>query len=94
MKNKGLKLTYSFSKIEGVRHSIEYEINDLVLVYHISENYRNKNKYVKYDSYLAKIIEIIPSSDGLHFEQYGVEFIKTGGRNYWYYPTFLEPYKL
>jgi uncharacterized protein YjaG (DUF416 family) len=93
MKNEGLKLTYKFGEIEGVRHSIKFEINDLVWVYYISEYYREKNKHIKYDSYLAKIIEIIPSSDGLHFEQYGVECIKTGGSNYWYYPTFLEPYK-
>lgn len=92
MINEGLKLTYSFGEIEGVRNSIKYEINDLVWVYGISECYRSINKDVEYSKRLAKIIKICASSDGLHFEQYGLEYID-GGKGYWYYPTFLEPYK-
>lgn len=92
MKNEGLKLTYKFGEIEGVRNSIKYEINDLVWVYDISEYYRNLNINTKYEKRLAKIIEIMPSSDDLHFEQYGIENLKTGRCGWWYYPTFLEPY--
>jgi hypothetical protein len=92
MKNEGLKLTYKFGEIQGVRNSIKYQINDLVWVYGISESYRNLNKNIKYEKRLSKIIDITPSSDGLHFEQYGVENLKTGLRGWWYYPTFLEPY--
>lgn len=92
MKNEGLKLTYKFGEIEGVRNSIKYEIGDLVWVYNISEYYRNLNKNVKYEKRLSKIIDITLSSDGLHFEQYGVENLKTGLCGWWYYPTFLEPY--
>ena len=93
MKKEGLKLTYKFGEIEGVRNSIKYEIDDLVWVYSISEDYRSINKDVEYSKRLAKIIKICHSSDGLHFEQYGVEYLKSGGCGYWYYPTFLEPYK-
>lgn len=92
MINEGLKLTYKFGEIEGIRNSIKYEMNDLVWVYNISECYRNINKHIEYSRRLAKIIEICPSSDGLHFEQYGLEYIG-GGKGWWYYPTFLEPYK-
>jgi hypothetical protein len=92
MKKEGIKLTYKLNEIEGVRNSIKYEINDLVWVYSISEEYRNKNKDIEYTKRLAKIIEICESPDGLHFEQYGLKFYKTGGCGWWYYPTFLEPY--
>ena len=92
MRDKGLKLIYRLGEIQGVRNSIEYEINDLVWVYSISENYRNINNHIEYSRRLAKIIKICPSSDGLHFEQYGLEYIG-GGKGSWYYPTFLEPYK-
>ena len=92
MIKEGLKLTYKFGEIQGVRNSIKYEIDDLVWVYSISESYRNLNKNVKYEKRLAKIIEICPSSDGLHFEQYGIENLKTGLCGWWYYPTFLEPF--
>ncbi len=93
MKKEGLKLVYQWNKVVGVRNSIKYQINDLVWVYDISEEYRNKNKNIKYNKRLAKIIEICESSDGLHFEQYGLEYCKTGGCGWWTYPTFLEPYK-
>ena len=90
---KGLKLVYQWDKIIGVRNSIKYEIGDLVWVYSIDESYRNENKDIQFDKKLAKIIEVSESPDGLHFEQYGVEYAKTGNYGAWFYPTFLEPYK-
>lgn len=93
MKKEGLKLVYQWGKVVGVRNSIKYSIGDLVWVYSIAESYRNENKDIEFDKRLAKIIEVSESSDGLHFEQYGVEYSKTGGRGWWHYPTFLEPYK-
>lgn len=93
MKEEGLKLVYQLSELVGVRNSIKYTIGDLVWVYSIGESYRNQNKDIEFDKRLAKIIEVSESSDGLHFQQYGVEYLKTGGRGWWYYPTFLKPYK-
>lgn len=93
MKKEGLKLVYQWSEVVGVRNSIKYQIGDLVWVYNIDESYRNQNKDVDFDKRLAKIIEVSESSDGLHFEQYSVEYAETGGRASWFYPTFLEPYK-
>ena len=93
MKKQGLKLVYQWGEVIGIRNSIKYEIGDLVWVYMIAESYRNKNKNIEFDKRLAKIIEISKSSDGLHFEQYGVEYSSNGGCGWWYYPTFLEPYK-
>lgn len=92
MKKEGIKLTYKLNEIEDVRNSIKYEINDLVWVYSISEDYRNENKDIEYTKRLAKIIKICESPDGLHFEQYGVKYLESDGCGYWYYPTFLEPY--
>jgi hypothetical protein len=93
MKKEGLKLVYQWNEVVGVRNSIKYSIGDLVWVYSIDESYRNQNKEIEFDKRLAKIIEISESSDGLHFEQYGLEYSETNGRGFWYYPTFLEPYK-
>jgi hypothetical protein len=91
MKLKGLKITYAMGRMEGVRDSIEYEIGDLVLLYSIAESYRKLNPRYKYEAEIYKIIEISPSTDGKHFEKYGLENIKTKNKTYWHYPTFLEP---
>ena len=91
MIKEGLKLTYSMGNIEGVRESIKFEIGDIVWVYYISESYRKEHRDYKYNRDKCKIIAISPSSDGKHFESYGVEDIETGAKGYWYYPTFLEP---
>jgi hypothetical protein len=93
MKKEGLKLVYQWDKIIGLRNSIKYEIGDLVWVYRIDESYRNENKDIQFDKKLAKIIKVSESPDGLHFEQYAVEYAKTGNYGAWFYPTFLKPYK-
>lgn len=92
MIKEGLKLTYSFGSIEGVRESIKYEIGDIVWVYFISESYRREHPDIKYNRDKCKIIAIFPSIDGKHFESYGLENVQTGAKSYWYYPTFLEPF--
>ena len=91
MIKEGLKLTYSFGSIDGVRYSIKFEIGDIVWAYFISESYRKEYPDYKYNRAKCKIIAISPSSDGKHFESYRVENIETGEKGYWYYPTFLEP---
>ena len=91
MIKEGLKLTYAFGKIQGVRESIKFEIGDIVWHYSISESYRKANPNEKYYKEKCEIIEIQESVDGKHFEMYGIKNLKNGNNSYWYYPTFLEP---
>lgn len=91
MIKQGLKLTYSWGQIEGVRESIKFEVGDIVWHYAISESYRKLNPSDKHIRWKVKIIDVSESGDGKHFEQYGYENIETKARGYWSYPTFLEP---
>jgi hypothetical protein len=91
MIEEGLKLTYSFNEIEGVRNHIRYEIGDLVWCYMLSENYRHLHPEKKFDRKKCIIIEVSDCNDGKHFEQYGVQEFESGKRGWWHYPTFLEP---
>jgi ribosomal protein L21E len=91
MKRHGLKLTYALNQLDGVRDSIEYEIGDLVYLYAIDESYRRLHPFYKYDGWLCRVIEVKPSQDGLHLEQYGLQRVKDKCKIYWFYPTYMEP---
>lgn len=93
MKKVGVKIVYKLSEISGLRNTIEYEIGDMVWVYSICESYRKENKEIEFDRRVARIIDVAKSDDGLHYPQYGVEYLDTNGRAHWFYPTFLEPYE-
>jgi len=91
MKRHGLKLTYAWNKIEGVRDAIQYEIGDLVYLYSIAECYRRVDPHFKYDSELCSVIAVKHSEDGLHMEKYGLQRVKDKSKIYWFYPTYMEP---
>lgn len=91
MKRHGLKLTYAFNKIEGVRDAIQYEIGDIVYLYSIAESYRRLNPHLKYEAELCSVIAVKPSDDGLHMEKYGLQRLSDKSKIYWFYPTYMEP---
>lgn len=88
MIKEGLKLTYSFGNIEGVRESIKFKVGDIVWVYILAESYRKRHPDMEHYRSKCKIIKVQESN-----ETYGVKNLETGYEGYWYYPTFLEHFE-